>query len=444
MVDSKRRVVAKKKSGARVTADVTIQEVKVEGKFGEESDHFFVGYFQDISGDIMLKNVHMQQEATLKMATTAFISINIQGTVLTFNQGACRLFGYEDDSKVVGHNVSQLMPKPWSSNHDSYLKNYRDTGEAKILGKQQRKLLAKRRDGSTFSAHLLVEKVEPVDEVQDPYFIATIEDITEKMVLVEAKEKHRSSTAMSLRPIVVADASGSIVNANRAAALLFGFQNIQSMVEKSFKVLLQDGDASQHEQHVQQYLKTGQAEALNALRSVAGKHLNGSQLSLRVQVNVVRSDDALQIDVKGEDSSKATGLRFVAVFDDVTTERRTSYRDPLQRALIHMNVLATVLISSGGIIKEFNKAAEHLFEFRASQVIGKNVNILMPESMHAQHDQYLKNYLTTRRKTAVDSSIKVVGETKSGAKLNLELSVRQIVLATDDLEFIGTLRLITK
>jgi PAS domain S-box-containing protein len=59
------------------------------------------------------------------------------------------------------------------------------------------------------------------------------------------------------------------------------------------------------------------------------------------------------------------------------------------------NTVASAIISidQKGLVTNFNKAAERIFGYTASEVIGKNVKILMPEKVASQHDQYIKDYL---------------------------------------------------
>ena len=75
---------------------------------------------------------HLQ--ALLDAAVDAIITIDAAGVIRSVNLSTCSLFGY-DESELLGRNVATLMPDPWASEHDSYLRRYEETGEARIIGK---------------------------------------------------------------------------------------------------------------------------------------------------------------------------------------------------------------------------------------------------------------------------------------------------------------------
>ena len=61
------------------------------------------------------------------------ITIDHSGIILSFNKAAQTMFGYQAD-EVIGKNIRLLTPESIRHHHDGYIKNYLDTGEAKIIG----------------------------------------------------------------------------------------------------------------------------------------------------------------------------------------------------------------------------------------------------------------------------------------------------------------------
>ncbi|MFQ5443799.1 MAG: PAS domain S-box protein, partial [Nitrospinales bacterium] len=117
--------------------------------------------------------------------------------------------------------------------------------------------------------------------------------------------------------------------------------------------------------------------------------------------------------------------------------------DERTRSIIANATDGIITIDSKGIVESFNPAAESLFQYRAEEVIGKNVNMLMPEPYHSQHDSYLENYLRTGMATVIGAEREVLGKRKDGTTFPMELSVSEMNLEERRL-FIGIARDITE
>lgn len=98
-----------------------------------------------------------------------------------------------------------------------------------------------------------------------------------------------------------------------------------------------------------------------------------------------------------------------------------------------------VIIDRAGIIDAFNPAAERIFGWRADEVIGRNVNILMPEPYHSAHDGYLAHFHNTGEKRVIGAGRTVEGKHRYGQVFPLDLAVSELVL-DDRRMFVGVVR----
>src|SRR5690606_22104296 len=96
-------------------------------------------------------------EAIIDTAIDGIITIDNRGLVESINPAALTLFGYTAD-EVIGNNISMLMPEPDRGRHDSYISNYQETGNKKIIG-IGREVLGLKKDGTTFPFRLAVSEV---------------------------------------------------------------------------------------------------------------------------------------------------------------------------------------------------------------------------------------------------------------------------------------------
>lgn len=84
---------------------------------------------------------------------------------------------------------------------------------------------------------------------------------------------------------------------------------------------------------------------------------------------------------------------------------------------------AIIVIDEKAAITSFSSGAERQFGYRAEEVIGRNVNILMPSPYHEEHDGYVQRYQKTHEKKIIGIGREVYGQRKDGSTFPMYLSV---------------------
>jgi len=122
---------------------------------------------------------------------------------------------------------------------------------------------------------------------------------------------------------------------------------------------------------------------------------------------------------------------FGKVLRDVTDQRASERA--LDAGAEHLrSILSTVpdamvVIDERGKILSFSAAAERLFGFQETEVLGENVRCLMPSPDRERHDAYIRRYLDTGERKVIGMGRVVVGLRKDGTTFPMELSVGEAI-----------------
>jgi len=111
--------------------------------------------------------------------------------------------------------------------------------------------------------------------------------------------------------------------------------------------------------------------------------------------------------------------------------------------ILENTVDAIISINQNGIIDQFNLSAEKTFGYQRTEIVGKNINLLMPEPYHSEHDGYLSRYLLTGEAHIINIGREVVGLKKDGTTFPMHLSISEVEIEQGRL-FTGIVRDITQ
>jgi PAS domain S-box-containing protein len=230
-------------------------------------------------------------------------------------------------------------------------------------------------------------------------------------------------------PAVGLQLDGSITSWNAAAESLYGFSEAEAI-----------GQPLQIIYPVNPFARGGtmMAPALagECVEHMEAFHRNKAGEILKVSISLLP---------KREGPDGATGLTMVV---EHATNRGAGTDEDSQNRLWTWGVVETavdgiVTINEAGLIEYMNPAAQQLFGYGAEELLGQNVNVLMPSPYRAEHDQYLKNYLDTGHRKIIGIGREVSGLRKNGSTFPIALAVSEVRMGERRI-FTGVLHDITE
>ncbi len=117
-------------------------------------------------------------------------------------------------------------------------------------------------------------------------------------------------------------------------------------------------------------------------------------------------------------------------------------REALLRAILETVPDAMIVIDDAGLIRMFSAAAERMFGYSEAELIGRNVEVLMPEPDRARHDWYMARYMTTGEKRIIGVGRITVAQRRNGATFPIELEIGEASTAQGRI-FAGFIRDLT-
>ncbi len=218
-------------------------------------------------------------------------------------------------------------------------------------------------------------------------------------------QMYRQILEQAIDAVVSIDEHNNVTFFNSAAERLWGYRP-EEVIGRNVKMLVPQMIQAQHDSYVDANRVTGQDKIVGTSREVQVERKDGGIVWGSLSLSKVQ--------VGGK-------LLYTAFVKDITREHeaREAIDQTLEQALD-----AVVTIDYHNNVTFFNSAAERLWGYSRAEVMGRNVKMLVPQMIQANHDNYVNANRTTGRDKIVGTSRDVQIERKDGSKLwgNLSLS----------------------
>jgi PAS domain S-box-containing protein len=244
-----------------------------------------------------------------------------------------------------------------------------------------------------------------------------------------------------LDPYVVINAEGTVLAFNPSAEKLLGYAK-KKVLGKNVKMLMPDTYAKKHDSYLAKYARTGVKNVIDAKRTVMAKASSGAMIAVELGVTEKELGDDVSHFVgclrtaggaangTNNDDSESSAAASGTVVSDVKIDKS------MRKNMMALQEAAIIITAEGRIVL-FNKAAENLFGYAASAVVGGPIEVLMGSPHKCNHAYYLQRYVATGEARVMNSSRNVQAKHKAGHALDINLALSESETEDGDQIFIG-------
>jgi PAS domain S-box-containing protein len=339
-----------------------------------------------------------QLAAIVNASEDAIIGKTLDGTITSWNPAAARLYGYSAE-EAIGQSIALLFP-PEHRDELPELLGRVAWGESIAQFETERR----RKDSTRVAVSL---SIAPVRSTSGTVVGAAVvaRDITERK---RAEEALRASEAR-LRT-VIGNAPLLLYVVDQDGTYLFcDGQGLRGMGVESQQVL---GHCIFDQEQERPYV----TEAVR--RALAGENASfiGHWDTITFENRVVPLRDA---------AGRVMGALGVAldVTERVRAEEELRASEERFRCVTESAHDAIIGADSQGTIVSWNAGAGTMFGYRADEVLGQPLTVLMSERYHAAHRHGLERLTATGTSRLLGQVVELQGQRKDGSEFPLELSL---------------------
>jgi protein-histidine pros-kinase len=206
---------------------------------------------------------------------------------------------------------------------------------------------------------------------------------------------------------IVTDGDGRMVFVNRGAETLFEY-SAEELVGRPVEMLMPANLRQQHEEYRRRYKDSPRARPLLSGLDLYGQRKDGSRFRAEIALTPVNTDAGMLV---------ASTIREVNAGD----ESEAYFRTMLETAPDAM-----IIVDERGRIAIVNRQAEDMFGYTRAELLGHEVEMLLPESIRHDHLQHRSGYVANPELRPMGQGLDLFGRRKDGSKFPVEISLSPV------------------
>lgn len=206
------------------------------------------------------------------------------------------------------------------------------------------------------------------------------------------------------------------IDLNPAGLRMFGVSRISDLPEGAPVSRIAEADREEYRVNALAVL-AGDADAADRVLRVQLNSVDGQTHPMECRMTPLKDDS-------GEIIAIIVTSRDMSRWQDAINEVEQS--NAILQSILTTIPDAMIVIDEQGYIILFSKTAEEMFGYRESEILGKSVDILMPESYRISHQTFVNHYLETGVKQIIGTGRTLKARNKEGAIFPIQASIGEV------------------
>lgn len=232
--------------------------------------------------------------------------------------------------------------------------------------------------------------------------------------LHESEGRIRLVVEASPNAIVLVDGSGKVVMVNRQVELLFGYGR-EELLGQPVERLLPESLRQAHVAQRQAFHQAPEQRRMGGNRELFGQHRDGRLIPLEVGLAPIRAGSEMLVQ---------------AVIIDISERKAAEERF---RLVVEASPNAIVLIDGKGLLSMVNRQVEQMFGYARDELLGKPVEVLLPEPARAMHPALRDGFLKDPSPRRMGGNRELFGQHRDGRLIPLEVGLSPLRSGDDQL-----------